>query len=398
MKRIKLSRQAIVLIAVLLPVAGLFVFTAARSGPLAPVQVIVDEVKLQSVQPALFGIGTVEARYRYQIGPTAAGRLLHVYVDVGDHVEAGQVLGEMDPVDLNSKIEAQEARIGVLDAQLLAAKTREEDARARKTFSGSQRERYDALLESEATTIENAETKRQADDSATATLQAAQAGVSVAQGELANARKELEALQQKRSDLRLIAPVDGLIVARNAEPGSTVVAGQSALEMIDPSQIWIDARFDQHSASGLSDGLKSEITLRTSPGHFLEGSVLRREPLADAVTEELRAKIAFTNSDSSLPLLGELAEVVVNLPESATGPVVPNAALQRRDGTTGVWILDADNALHFVAIRTGAKALDGTVQVLDGLVGGERVVTHSRAPLHPGSRIKLVDQISGGRR
>ena len=165
MKRIKLSRQAIVLIAVLLPVAGLFVFTAARSGPLAPVQVIVDEVKLQSVQPALFGIGTVEARYRYQIGPTAAGRLLQVYVDVGDYVEAGQVLGEMDPVDLDSKIEAQEARIGVLDAQLLAAKTREEDARARKTFSGSQRERYDALLESEATTIENAETKRQADDS-----------------------------------------------------------------------------------------------------------------------------------------------------------------------------------------------------------------------------------------
>ena len=168
------------------------------------------------------------------------------------------------------------------------------------------------------------------------------------------------------------------------------------MEMIDPSQIWIDARFDQHSASGLSDGLKSEITLRSSPGYFLEGSVLRLEPLADAVTEELRAKIAFTNRDSSLPLLGELAEVVVNLPESATGPVVPNAALQRHDGATGVWILDADNTLRFVAIRTGAKALDGTVQVLDGLVGGERVVTHSRAPLHPGSRIKLVDQISGG--
>lgn len=99
------------LVAVLGALLVLFVWVALRSGPLAPVPVTVAEVESRAIAPALFGIGTVEARYTYRIGPTVPGRVLRVDVEVGDRVAAGQVLGEMDPVDLDQRLAAQDAAI-----------------------------------------------------------------------------------------------------------------------------------------------------------------------------------------------------------------------------------------------------------------------------------------------
>ena len=68
-----------------------FIWAALRSGPLAPIKITVTRVVKGEVTPALFGIGTVEARRTHLIGPTAAGRVKRVLVDVGDVVKAGGV-------------------------------------------------------------------------------------------------------------------------------------------------------------------------------------------------------------------------------------------------------------------------------------------------------------------
>jgi HlyD family secretion protein len=54
--------------------------------------------------PAVFGIGTVQARRSWIVGPTTAGRVLSVRADVGDAVKAGQLLADMDPVDLDQRL------------------------------------------------------------------------------------------------------------------------------------------------------------------------------------------------------------------------------------------------------------------------------------------------------
>ena len=82
-----LRRWGLALLAlVLLAALG---FVVMRSGPLAPTRVTVHKAENAVVSPALFGICTVEARRAYLIGPTAAGRVLRVVVDVGDRVKAG---------------------------------------------------------------------------------------------------------------------------------------------------------------------------------------------------------------------------------------------------------------------------------------------------------------------
>jgi len=382
------------LLAVLVPLLALLIYVALRAGPLAPIPVTVTTVESRSIAPALFGIGTVEARYTYRIGPTVAGRIKRVEVHVGDRVQAGQLLGEMDPVDLDDRIAAQEAALKRAESVVLAAEAQVRESLARKTYAEKQSSRYEQLLQTRSVSEEMVEGKRQERQLTEAGFAAARANLDAARQELARIRSDREGLIQQRANLRLIAPVRGLVATRNADPGTTVVAGQSVVEVIDPASLWINVRFDQLRVSGLFAGLPVHIVLRSQDGHRFAGRVLRVEPMADVVTEETLAKVTFDALPKRLPPVGELAEVTVVLSALPAAPVVPNASVQRVDGRLGVWLIE-DDKLRFAPVKVGATDLDGRVQILDGLKVGERVVVYSQRALGPRSRVKVVESLTG---
>ena len=380
MKKLPIQGRTLALLAIIIPLLALFIYVGLRSGPLAPVAVTVASVESGSITPALFGIGTVESRYTYKIGPRFTGRVKSLDVHVGDQVKAGQVLGGMEPVDLDDRVRSQESVIKRAEAVL-------QESKARQVYAQTQAKRYEQLLSVQAVSGESVATKKQE-------LQVANAELSVAQADLARAHSDREGFIAQRSNLRLIAPVDGVVAVRDADPGTTVVAGQAVVEVIDPKSLWINVRFDQINASGLAAGLPTRIILRSRSGQILKGSVLRVELKADAVTEEMLAKVTFDNQPDSLPSIGELAEVTVDLPALPTVPLISNAAVQREGDKVGVWqIVDGD--LHFSPIKLGASDLNGYVQVLEGLNKGDQVVTYSEKALKVGSRIHIVDRISG---
>jgi HlyD family secretion protein len=383
MSRFPLRGRTLALIAAIVPLLILFIYVGLRSGPLAPVAVTVTSVTSEAVSPALFGIGTVEARHTHKIGPIFAGRIQRLDVQVGDQVKAGQVLGEMDPVDLEDRGRSLEAAVRRAEAVL-------REAEARHAFASTQAQRYDELYASRSVSEELRGTKRQE-------LQIAAAARAVAQAEVVRVRSDREGLGVQQGSLRLVAPVDGLVVAREADPGTTVVAGQAVVEIIDPSSLWMNVRFDQISAAGLRRDLPAQIVLSSRSGQPLKGHVLRVEPKADAVTEETLAKVVFDTQPESLPPLGELAEVTVNLPALPAAPTVANAALRRLGEQTGVWKL-VDGDLQFVPVKLGASDLNGRVQVREGVAVGDQVVTYSEKTLTAKSRIKVVDHIAGAPR
>ena len=394
MKFLYNNRRVVALLAVVVPLLALLLYVALRSGPLAPIPVTVTTAESRSIAPALFGIGTVEARYTYRIGPTVAGRIKRVEVQVGDRVQAGQLLGEMDPVDLDDRIAAQEAAFKRAEAVMLAAEAQVREALARKTYAEKQTNRYEQLLQARSVSEEMVEGKRQERQVTEAGLASARANLDATRQELSRIRSDREGLIRQRANLRLIAPVRGLVAARNADPGTTVVAGQSVVEVIDPASLWINVRFDQLRVSGLRAGLPVQIVLRSQEGIRFAGHVLRLEPMADAVTEETLAKVIFDALPKRLPPVGELAEVTVAMSALPETPVLPNASVQRVAGRLGVWLIEEDN-LRFAPIKVGATDLDGRVQILEGLKAGERVVVYSQRALGPRSRIKIVERLEG---
>ncbi|MBW8298628.1 MAG: efflux RND transporter periplasmic adaptor subunit [Hydrogenophaga sp.] len=390
MKLPSLQRRSLMLIVIVIPIVALFGYVVLRSGPLAPVTVMTASVEARSISPALFGIGTVEARFSYKIGPTIAGRVGKVYVDVGDRVRAGQVLAELNPVDLDDRIAALDAATRHAEESIKAAKAELEDALVRKDYADAQAKRYDQLWKNHTVSEMAVETKRQDSEVALAAVSAAQSNLAAAQQNLQRNRADRDGLIKQREDLVLHAPVDGVIATRNAEPGTTVVAGEAVIEMIDPKELWINARFDQIAATGLRTGLSARISLRSHGDISAPGQVSRVEVLADSVTEENLAKVGFDALPEPIPPIGELAEVTIALPELSATPTIPNAAVQSVAGKTGVWKVEEGKA-RFTAVELGASDLDGIVQVTKGLQTGDEIVVHSASRLTGTSRIQITD-------
>ncbi len=372
------SRRTALVIAGLVPLVALFIIVVLRSGPLAPVPVTVTTVEEREVSPALFGVGTVEARSLFKIGPNAPGRVRNVFVNVGDNVRARQLLAEMERPDLDVLSNTDAER------EFIRKSLQQEERDARERLANAERDLREILVRSPA---------------------ASQAEISEARGAVASAREDLSRAAgsaknplRVSANLRLVSPVQGLVTQRSAEPGNTVVAGQSVVEVVDPKSLWINVRFDQVGSAGLKSGLAGKIVLRSQSAP-LTGRVLRIEPIADAITEETLAKVVFDTLPVPLPPIGELAEVTINLPPLTAKPTIPNASLVRVAGELGVWALEGStNKIRFIHVKTGAADLEGNVQIKEGLSAGDRVVVYSQTPLKAMSRIKIVDKLIGAPR
>jgi HlyD family secretion protein len=359
---------------------------AMTHGPMAMPVVKVAEARSGDLHPAVFGIGTVEARLSYAIGPTQAGRLLSVQVDHGDSVKAGQVLAEIDPVDLDERIKsaglaAQRARLNVESAEAL---TREAASRFKQAEANAQR--YQDLVAKHFVSQEAAESRRNEADIARAALDASKSNLEAIRRDLAKAGSDRDGVARQRANLKLISPTDGIVVAREAEPGNTVVAGQAVLRVMDPASLWVRARMDQSSSRGLQPGLPAEIVLRSRQDVALKGRVVRVEIQSDSLTEERLVNVAFDQKPGEI-FIGELAEVTVKLASLKNALFVPSAAIKRVQGKTGVWRVDEGKARLF-PVTIGVQTPDGRTQILAGLKSGDAVIVYSPVDLEEGRKVK----------
>ncbi len=386
-----LSRRTLVLSAFGIAFLAGFGWVVFNQGPLADVKVTVARASESRLQRSLFGIGTIEARRSYMIGPTTAGRVASVHVDQGDAVAAGQLLAEMDPVDLESRQTASSATAARARQLVAAAQATLDETTSRMRLTQASAARFSDLRRRNFVSQEAADTKaheaaaaRSAQDSATAALAAAHEETRRAQADIAG-------LGKSRAHLRLTSPVAGVVSARLAEPGSTVVAGQSVLQVIDPATLWLRVRIDQGRSGGLTTGLAANIALRSRPGQVLPGRVERVDLVGDAVTEERIANVAFTEATGTLAI-GELAEVTLLLPPLENTLTVPTAAIKRIGKADGVWRLAQGRAV-FNPVSVGVSSSDGLTQVRDGLAVDTEVIVHSQKALSVGQRVRVVDAL-----
>lgn len=363
---------------------GWFLYT---KGPLGPAKVTIAKAHKENLKPAVFGIGTVEARLSYTVGPTQAGRLLSALADHGDLVKAGQVLGEIDPVDLDHKLQSASAAVAKAQSAMAVSEAQVRDTYSSNALAQTNVKRYSGLLAAQAISAELADAKQNEANAAQAAYDSAQASLAAAREEVARAVSDQNAIASQRTNLQLLSPVSGLIVSRDAEPGTTVVAGQSVFHLIDPATLWVRTRIDQSRFYGIAIGQPASIVLRSRQDTPLVGKVARMEVQGDNVTEERFVDVAISDLSGMIPL-GELAEVTINLPPVTDTLVVPSAAVKRLNKQNGVWIVD-NGRLRFQPVTLGAQTLDGQTQIIDGLNPGDAVVIYSPKQLAEGMSVRV---------
>lgn len=362
-------------------------------GPLAPIKVTLAKVEQGPLIASTFGIGTVEARRSYALGPTLASRVARVLVDQGDTVRAGQLLAELDPVDLEDRLASGRIAAERAASAIHAAEAQLVEAQSRAQLAGASAQRYTELRARGFVSQEASDAKGHDANAAKAAADAAAAQLSVSRRDRERALADVAGVGKLRAQARLASPVDGVVSARLVEPGTTVVAGQAVLQVIDPASLWIKARIDQGQAGGVRLGQAAQIVLRSDANRAYQAQVERVDWVSDAVTEERIVNVGFAARPEGISV-GELVEVTIRTAELQQARSVPAAAVKRLQRQDGVWRL-AGGRVAFQPVKLGITTLDGRSQIIEGLQAGDEVVVHSERELKPDARVKAVASIVG---
>ncbi|HRD90695.1 MAG TPA: efflux RND transporter periplasmic adaptor subunit [Accumulibacter sp.] len=384
------------LIAFAIATALLLGWLATSQGPLAPTRVTLAKVQQGPLVASTFGIGTVEARRSYALGPTTASRVARVLVDQGDVVKSGQLLAELDPVDLDDRVVSGRLAAQRAASTVRAAQAQVAEAKSRAQVASASARRSAELRARGFFSHEASDARQQEADAATAAVDASTAQLAAARRDHERALADVAGVGKLRAQARLTSPVDGVVSARLVEPGTTIVAGQAVVQVIDPASLWVKARIDQGQAGGVRVGQPAAIVLRSAARRVYRGEVQRVDWVSDAVTEERIVNVGFAARPEGISV-GELVEVTITTAELSDARWLPAAAVKRVDQRDGVWQLK-DGRVAFQPLAVGITTLDGRSQILDGLATGEDVVVYSEQALKPDAKVQAVAAIVGAGR
>lgn len=351
----------------------------------------VISVKKMEIQGRVHGPGTVQSRVPVVVSTRITGISEKLYADQGDHVRKGQLLAELDAVELKAHAAAARAAKGRTHRELERAQADLVKAQANLGLAQSNYRRDQEVYKpgyiSQAA-IDTTEAQLRVAESE---VSAGRATVAALEAAVKQAESESHAAEALHNYTRIVAPMDGLITVRKAEVGTTLVPGSPIFQMVDLDQIWVAAWIDQSLIARLRKDQSARITLRS--GRVFQGKVARINTEGDTVTRELEVDVKFEQLPHPL-VMGEEGEVDIDTGRQ-TGPVVPLTAVMASDGGKGVLVVD-HGLLSFRKISLGLQDGVGTV-VPEGLKEGELVVVNP-AGLMPGQKIQPQIKPAAARR
>lgn len=258
------------------------------------------------------GVGTLEAKEVITISPKHASTISTVYADEGDHIAKGARLAQMELSELTGIQLQNNAIIEKSRSQMAAQKAAIEDMKAKKTLADATLTRYKNLSKGGFITQAELDAAQTSAQSANAALVNAQEALKQSQLEIQRAVGSLDSVNATIRDYSLRSPIDGIILSREAEAGSTIGAGTPVFKIANPKSVWVRAYIDERQSGGLKLGQNAIVTLRSTGEKRYPGVVRRIGVVSDRITEERVVYITLDTLPEPL-YLGEQAEVQINL-------------------------------------------------------------------------------------
>lgn len=327
---------------------------AENSAPL--VSVVTPGV--QPVSTEISFSGTIEARHQLPIGNSGdTGRIVAVYVQVGDAVRRGQLLARIDDSVLAPQV-----------AQLTASLAQ---ARAQAALSAAEYRRGVAVGPAGGLSAQDIE-KLQAQS----IMDAANIKVVAAQ---------LAVMRAKLALTRIVAPVDGIVLTRNAEVGQIAGSGGPALfDLEDAGQVEMIGQVAEQDMADLKVGQSADVYLIGNPKPFV-GHIWLLGAVIDPQSRLGEVRIALNPDPALRP--GAFARSSVTLAR-AERPVLPQTAVMADNSGSYVYVVTPHDQVERRAVRVGSVTPGGVV-IAEGLSGHERVVSMDGGFLHGGERVSV---------
>ncbi len=334
----------------------------------------------------LTATGYVVAQRKAAVTPKIAGRLAELRVREGSRVRAGDLIGRIESRDIEARVDESRRALDVARAAHSESLAREEEAR--REYERQRRLLSDGVT-SEAD-FDGAEARFKVAgaqvDSATAAIPRAEAAVTVAEVAL--------------FDTRIIAPFDGVITVKNSEVGEIVAPvsvgsaarGNSVVEVADMSSLEVEVDVNESHIDRVREGQPAEIILDAFPDHPYPGILRQIVPTANRQKATIEAKVAFLEKGPEV--LPEMS-ARVNFLEDPASPqagrasrvFIPRRALASRGGGPAVLTV-RDGVASVIPVQVGPE-VEGRIEILSGLRGGEMIVLDPSEGIGDGSRVRL---------
>ena len=343
------------------------------------------QVARATLESDVLATGTLQAICQVDVGTRATGQLTSLKVKLGDHVQAGDPLAEIDPILPENDLRAQKANLANLEAQKRAA-----EARLRKSKLEYVRQRG---------LIGGAATSRRDLESADAQSQADEAGLAALDAQIAQARAQTDFAATNLSYTRITAPIEGEVVAILTQEGQTVVATQIVpviLKLANLDAMTVKTQVSEADVIKVHIGQPVSFTILGDQDKRYGGKLRAVEPAPENYSNPVAATAAagqqsataaanvavFYNALFDVPnpahflRIGMTAQVSIQLGDAHNALAIPSAALRNRgvDGRYDVRVVKPGGGVETKRVLIG---LDNFVQaeVLEGLVEGETIIT-----------------------
>ena len=382
-----LKRKRLLQLAALLVLAGM-VAGGAWILLLDPVEVQVAKTE-RDVPIQVFGLGTVEAQIRSDIGFETAGTLVELHADHGDSVKAGALLARLDNHEQKARVAQARAAVTQAEAAIGQATANVERAQAVLKEKMLTNERRQELVRRGATSQQVADETLAAANVAKADLAQARSAVTVARANLEQARAALALEEARLAKYSLHAPFDALVIKRHHELGSALNANTAVFTLVDPATIWALAYIDEARAGAIKVGQQAQVIRRSAPERRISARVARIEIESDRVNEEYRVYVRCGGCPLAFHL-GEQAEVritVARLPSARLVKLTALANIRGREATA--WTVE-DGRLQQRRVALGHRTLDGRVEIAGGVPEGAEIVDGPIAGLKVGRKATIV--------
>ncbi|MFO7527795.1 MAG: HlyD family efflux transporter periplasmic adaptor subunit [Marinobacter sp.] len=371
-----------------------------------PVWVDLAEVSRGPLEVSITEEGKARVKDRYLISAPVSGYLHRIMLEVGDPVNAGQTLTEVDPMpsailDARSRAEA-EAKVEAARSALNSAQQKVEAAEAEARFARQELERLEALRsrsDNRFVSEEQIEQARATADRAQAILRSARFDREVMAHELAAARTRLEVSaarsngEQPKERVAVTSPVAGAVLSVVRKSEGVIQSGSPIAEVGDPAALEVVIEVLSFDAVKLQPGMT--VRFNGWGGPELEGVVRRVEPVgfedvSALGVEEQRVQVVadITSPIEQWQSLGDGYRVDASFILWSASDVLwaPSSSIFSSEGQSWVF-LARDDTVHRQVVQIGQSNGLKTV-ILDGLEVGDRVVRHPDRQLDEGVRIR----------
>lgn len=309
--------------------------------------------------------GTLEAGDAFTVAPKIGAQIERIHVDIGDRVEQGQVVAELDDDEATQAVAEAEAELAVARAEVEQA---EADARlARREF-----ERTRSLAERDLASTSELDTTRARAEAQSAAVEVARARVTQREAALARARVQL-GYTRVRADWRG-GDSERVVGERMVNAGDTVAANTPLISVLGIAPITAAVFAPESDYARLSRGQTVEVTADALPNRTFEGRISRIAPRFERDSRQARFEVTLPNEDRALkPGMFVTVRVTVATTDEAT--LVPEEAIVRREEGPGVYrIVEGEPpTVRFVPVTIGIEG-DSGVEILEPGLSG-RVVT-----------------------